>query len=65
MFVKNKQALDTMRTAGKLLAEIFDKVGSIVQEGTSTAAASQQPAQERTTPTPGTTKGKEVVGTEQ
>lgn len=38
MFVKNKQALDTMRTAGKLLAEIFDKVDSIVQEGKSTAA---------------------------
>lgn len=38
MFVKNKQALDTMRTAGKLLAEIFDKVDSVVQEGKSTAA---------------------------
>lgn len=38
MFAKNKQALDKMRTAGKLLAEIFEKVGSVIQQGTSTAA---------------------------
>ena len=38
MFVKNKQALDKMRTAGKLLAEIFENVGSVIHEGTSTAA---------------------------
>lgn len=38
MFVKNKQALDKMRTAGKLLAEIFENVGSVIHEGTSTAS---------------------------
>ena len=38
MFIKNKQALDTMRIAGKLLAEIFENVGSVIQEGRSTAS---------------------------
>ena len=38
MFAKNKQALDTMRTAGKLLAEIFENVSSVIQPGVSTAS---------------------------
>jgi methionyl aminopeptidase len=38
MFPKNKQALDTMRAAGKLLAEIFENVSSVVQPGVSTAS---------------------------
>lgn len=38
MFVKNKQALDKMRTAGKLLAEIFEKINGVIQQGTSTRA---------------------------
>lgn len=38
MFIKNKQALDTMRVAGKLLAEIFENVSSVIQPGRSTAS---------------------------
>jgi methionyl aminopeptidase len=38
MFIKNKQALDKMKTAGKLLAEIFENVNSVIQEGRSTAS---------------------------
>lgn len=38
MFVKNKQALEKMRTAGKLLAEIFENVNSMLHVGQTTAA---------------------------
>lgn len=37
MVPKNKQALDTMRIAGRLLAEIFENVNSVIQPGVSTA----------------------------
>ncbi|MCX5923635.1 MAG: type I methionyl aminopeptidase [Candidatus Dependentiae bacterium] len=37
MIIKSKQALEKMRTAGKLLADIFEKISPIVREGVSTA----------------------------
>lgn len=37
MIIKSKQALEKMRTAGKLLADIFEKINPIVREGVSTA----------------------------
>lgn len=37
MIIKSKQALEKMRTAGKLLADIFEKINPIIQEGVSTA----------------------------
>lgn len=36
--IKNKQAIDIMRQAGILLAQVFDKVGSLIQVGVSTVA---------------------------
>jgi len=37
MVIKSKQALEKMRTAGKLLADIFEKISLIIHEGVSTA----------------------------
>ena len=38
MSIKNQQALEKMRHAGKLLAEIFENVSSVIQDGRSTAS---------------------------
>jgi len=38
MAVKNMQALEKMRTAGRLLADIFENISSKIQVGTTTAA---------------------------
>ena len=38
MIIKSKQALEKMRTAGKLLADIFERISPIIKEGVSTAA---------------------------
>ena len=38
MTPKNKQALDTMRSAGKLLAEIFENMSLVIQAGATTAS---------------------------
>jgi len=46
MFVKNKQLLFRMRTAGKLLAEIFETLENIIQPGVSTASIDAWLAQE-------------------
>ncbi len=38
MVIKSKQALEKMRTAGKLLADIFENINPIIRPGVSTAA---------------------------
>jgi len=48
MYVKNKQLLLRMRTAGKLLAEIFETCKTFIQPGISTAAIDAWVAQELT-----------------
>src|SRR5438132_9197961 len=37
MIIKSNQALEKMRTAGRLLADIFERISPIIQEGVSTA----------------------------
>jgi len=46
MYVKNKQLLLRMKTAGKLLAEIFETCKAFIQPGISTAAIDSWVAQE-------------------
>lgn len=48
MYVKNKQLLLRMRTAGKLLAEIFETFETFIQPGMSTASIDAWIAQELT-----------------
>ena len=48
MTIKNKQAVEKMRVAGRLLAEIFENIDSIIQEGASTLSIDRWIEQELT-----------------